>query len=86
MKFFIKDFLSKCEEFTFTKEILNGKLHFLCSVLEASAVPEEWKEIIKSTIDSLKAMFSDDLVLHVANQTNLYAVQYGKVNLNILED
>ena len=27
MKFFIKDFFSKCV--TFTAEILNGKLHFL---------------------------------------------------------
>ena len=25
-------------------------------------------------------MFSDDLVLHVTNQTNLYAVQHGKGN------
>ena len=31
-------------------------------------------------------MFFDDLVLHVTNQTNLYAVQHGKGNLNILED
>ena len=31
-------------------------------------------------------MFSDDLVLYVTNQTNLYAVQHGKCNLNILED
>ena len=30
-------------------------------------------------------MFSDDLVLHVINQTNLYALQHGKGNLNILE-
>ena len=47
-------------------------------LLEASAVLEEWKEIIKSPIDAFKAMFSDDLVLHVTNQTNLYSVQYGK--------
>ena len=53
---------------------------------EASAAPEEWKEIIKSPIDAFKAMFSDDLVLHVTNQTNHYAVQHGKGNLNILED
>ena len=38
MKFFIKDFFSKCEQIfpkdlvTFSLEILNGKLHFLCSV------------------------------------------------------
>ena len=38
MKFSIKDFFSKCDQMrspedlvTFTKEILNGKLHFLCS-------------------------------------------------------
>ena len=35
MKFSIKDFVGKCEEtadlFTFTEEILNEKLHFLCS-------------------------------------------------------
>ena len=53
---------------------------------EASAVPEELKEIIKSPIDVFKAMFSDDLVLHVTNQTSLYAVQHGKGSLNILED
>ena len=57
-------------------------------LLEASAVPEEWREIIKSPIDVFKAMFSDDLVLHVTNQPNLSAVQHshGKGNLNILED
>ena len=39
MKFSIKDFSSKCAQIrktadlvTFTEEILNGKLHFLCSV------------------------------------------------------
>ena len=53
---------------------------------EASAVSEVWKEIIKPTIDAFKAIFSDDLVLHMTNQTNLHAVQYGKGNLNILED
>ena len=53
---------------------------------EASAVPEEWKEIIKSPIDAFKPMFSDDLVLHVTNLTKLYALQHGKDNLNILED
>ena len=40
----------------------------------------------KSPIDAFKPMFSDDLVLHVTNQTNLYAVQHGKGNLKILED
>ena len=38
MNFSIKDFFIKCETqlpadlFTFTEEILNGKIHFLCSV------------------------------------------------------
>ena len=38
---FVKDFFSKCEQFrslfTFTKETLNGKLHFLCSACLAMA-------------------------------------------------
>ena len=45
MKFSIQDFLSKCDQIriclqlpadlvTFTEEILNGKLDFLCSVFE----------------------------------------------------
>ena len=55
-------------------------------LLEVSATPEEWKEIIKSSVDAFKAMFSDDLVLHVTNKAKLYAVQHGKGNLNILED
>ena len=40
MKFLIKDFLSKCDQIavtvdlvTFTEEILNGKFHFLSSVI-----------------------------------------------------
>ena len=32
MKFSIKDFFRKSDQITFTEEILNGKLHFLCSV------------------------------------------------------
>ena len=47
---------------------------------------EEWKETIKSPIYAFKAMFFDGLVLHVINQTNLYAVQHGKFNLNNLEN
>ena len=31
MKFSIKDFFSKCDQVIFAEEILNGKLHFLCS-------------------------------------------------------
>ena len=39
MKFSVKDFFSKCDQFpadlvTFTAEILNGKLHFLFSACE----------------------------------------------------
>ena len=55
-------------------------------LLEVSLVPEEWKEIIKSPINAFKAMFSDDLVLHVTNQTNLYAVQHGQGYLKFFED
>ena len=34
-------------------------------------------------MDAFKAMFSDDLILHVTNQTNLYAEQHGKSNPNM---
>ena len=49
MKFSIKDFFSKCDPnlretadlVTFTEEILNGKLHFLCSVILFGVIPQE---------------------------------------------
>ena len=48
---------------------------------------EEWKEIIKSPIEEFKkAMCSDDLVLHLINETNLYTVQHGKAHFKILDD
>ena len=31
IKFSVKDFFSKCDQFTFTGETLNGKIYFLCS-------------------------------------------------------
>ena len=32
LKFFVKDFFINCDQIcTFTEEILNGKLHYLCS-------------------------------------------------------
>ena len=44
MKFSIKNFFSKCDQIkfpadlvTFTKDILNEKLHFLCNVSVATA-------------------------------------------------
>ena len=55
-------------------------------LLEGSPVPEEWKEVIKSTVHEFKTKSSDDLVLHVTDQNNLYVVQHGKGNSNILED
>ena len=45
---------------------------------KASAVPEKWKETIKWPIAAFKAIFIDDLVLHVTNQTNLYVVHMVK--------
>ena len=42
-KFSIKHFFSKCDQiriFTFTEEILNGKLHFLCSVFYSTILHE----------------------------------------------
>ena len=52
-KFSIKDFFSKCDQIrrnadlvAFTKEILNGKLPFLCCV--SSLIPPVWKLIQRS--------------------------------------
>ena len=46
MKFFIKDFFSKCDQIRkFTEEIYNGKFLFLCSVnssLFAGVFNEGW--------------------------------------------
>ena len=48
MKFSIKDFFSECDQetadlVTFTKEILKGKLHFLCSVKAREAGGSVWE-------------------------------------------
>ena len=36
---------------------------------ETKAIPQEWKETIKSPIDAFRAMFSDDLVLCITNRS-----------------
>ena len=38
MKFSTKDFFSKCDQITFTEDILSGKLHFLCSVYSPQSI------------------------------------------------
>ena len=55
MKFYIKDFFSKCDQIrsfqsavTFSEEILNGKLHVLCSVLLSKRFPTWLKRQNKS--------------------------------------
>ena len=53
-------------------------LESILKIWEASAVPEEWREMMKSPNDAFKTMSSDDLVLQVTNQTNLCAVKHGK--------
>ena len=50
-KFSIKDFFSKCafgiaDLVTFTKEILNGKLHFLCSDITTTSSKNIWVKFI----------------------------------------
>ena len=54
-KFYIKDFFSKCDQIrnfqsavTFSEEILNGKLHVLCSVLLSKGFPTWLKRQNKS--------------------------------------
>ena len=50
MKLSINDFFSKCDKiFTFTEEILNGKLRFLCSLYRKyqktkKVIFLDWKE------------------------------------------
>ena len=46
MKLSLKDFFSKCDQirrpadlFTFTAEIFNGKLHFLCGIVKLQSSP-----------------------------------------------
>ena len=47
MKFFIKEFLSKCDQIrTFNEEIFNGKPHFLCSVLTRVPIATVWSSTI----------------------------------------
>ena len=46
MKFSIKDFFRKCD-LTFTEEILIGKLHFLCSVMNTSSGATPTQETCK---------------------------------------
>ena len=55
IKFYIKDFFSKCDQIRsfqsaviFSKEILNGKLHVLCSVLLSKRCPTWLKRQNKS--------------------------------------
>ena len=55
IKFYIKDFFSKCDQIrsfqsavTFSEEILNGKLHVLCSVLLSKGFPTWLKRQSKS--------------------------------------
>ena len=61
MKFFIKDFLGKfpCpnpEEYvdlvTFTEELLNGKLHFLCSVWSTKVIKCIYETFLHSCTSS----------------------------------
>lgn len=51
---------------------------------ELGDVPEEWKETIKTP--TFNVMFSNDLIFHVRNQTNLYTIQHSKGNWNVQEE
>ena len=62
MKFSIKDFFSKCAVlFTFTEEILNGKLHFLCSEYTVNSTKEFIDMIKKETVPKSHKMISFDV-------------------------
>ena len=60
MKLSIKDFFSECDEFRCfadlvksTEEILNEKLHFLCSVLEKIGKGKAQKSFKTSCIEQI---------------------------------
>ena len=64
-----------------------GKRQLICTMLKVSElgdVPEEWKETIKTP--TFNVMFSNDLIFHVTNQTNLYTIQHSKGNWNVQEE
>ena len=60
MKLSIKDYFSECDEFRcfaglikFIEEILNGKIHFLCSVLEKIGEGKVQKSFKTSCIEQI---------------------------------
>ena len=52
MKFSIKDFFSTADLVTLTEEILNGKLHFLCSDITSKRI-YDW-ELLDITVHEVK--------------------------------
>ena len=67
MKFSIKDFLSKCDQFTadlvtFTKKILNEKLYFLCSENEKDKAQEMRKKAKERFGETRKIKEQDESV------------------------
>ena len=67
MKFFIKDFSSKCDPadlVTFTGEILNGKLHFLCSIFSSQITINDRNYDIQSYVFQNNFLFSSIHGLH----------------------
>ena len=59
----IKDFFSKCafgiaDLVTFTKEILNGKLHFLCSDITTTSSKNIWVKFITYEKNNLFDVFN----------------------------
>ena len=66
MKFLITDFLSKCDQIrmvTFTEEIRNGKLHFLCSERFSSSFPVFVK--LKVTINETESIIDHASVIRL---------------------
>ena len=57
MKFLIKDFFSKCADLvTFTEEIFNGKLHFLCIEVEERQKNLKREVFLEKSADSILFM------------------------------
>ena len=71
MNFPIEDFFSKCDQIrrtadlvTFTEEILNGKLHFLCSTYSPfTSIPESISELLLCLLKRIEIKWNVDTKL-----------------------
>ena len=68
------DFFSKCDFLTFTEEIPNGKLHFLCS---------KWYEIVPFNLNVLKQLLERKRT-YLENLAENASFTFLACNMNII--